>query len=234
MNLVLFPDAALDDTLPLGAPHPNPRHDEHAIVPAPYCVTVRDCCALATDMAPDMGSVGPDRLLGDFALEASVDALAVCLAISCFQPIEDDTYQRSPFRMWLRRKPVPPHPTRIAFRAVDRAPQELVRLHNGVAERILDGGVVDVEAGARVNLGAPSEFALARLVPTEAGTVAHLAVGLPRLPDLASLRDWRLRALTTLCETYKVGNPLRCPVPTFEEVMRHPMWIRRIVTEVLA
>lgn len=188
------------------------------------------CATLAADMAPDVGNAGPDRLLGDAAIEASRALRLRCVAASCFHVVEDDPHGRSPFVMWCRRKPLPTVEERADLRAVDRQPHRLLRVvarrgDDVVLEDLIDGGAHAarvVEAPVPVG-GEDAGVWLARLVPTASGTVAHLGLALGRAPDPAGLRAWR--------EVRLWRERLVEPATTREDVMRGPAWLARVIDE---
>ncbi len=213
-------DGSDDAAVELGLDHWPIRETNRRPI-ADELVVERRLAAMACDMAPDMGHVGPDRLLGDAAIEASVRDLGVALATSCFHTIEDDPHQRSPAQMWRRRKPLPPTPERESVHAIGRQPHRVVHIDTHGA-----GDLIDKDVYTPVVTNWPvGTVLLARMVAVGASSVvhhSHLTWPLDNV-DSDGLKRWRGHQLWR--------ERLLDPFVSLEDVMRRPRWVRHVLDQ---
>jgi len=203
------PDPVLADLsreLGLGAPLPP---DPRLVDRVPGVPSLGAMVRVATDIAPAAGEEGPDRLLGPWVEELDprepmhLAVLRQAVAASCFLAVEGDRWGRSPFVQWVRRKPHPTLEERESFRAVERAPAAAWRLVEpcgdrwviaallGISRHAVPDAPVSIPALASVNGGGGSgDLLLARVVATEAGWVAPLALAVRGLPAPEVIRSW--------------------------------------------
>jgi len=155
---------------------------------------------MGTDLNPALGNEAPELVLGPWA--ATLDpgaphhrrATRMAMAHCTYGAL--DGAQLSPFVVWCRRRPPPPLPERLAFRAIAHAPVGLYRLRQ-VGERYelhdllgLGGswsGVVMTDPGW---VDVPGEVCVARVVRSAAGPVAVMGLLLPKAPPTPLLRTW--------------------------------------------
>ena len=195
--------------------------------------TLGECAQMATDMAPDLGCSGVERVLGDVWLDLDARsprdrrAVLAALAASCFLPEESDKHQRTPFIQWTRRKPIASVPERNRFRAIDREPHRLCRILDRGSEwtvqDVLDERVVVTLDPSRLAylLCDDGPALLARLCYTTTGRVATVGWVLPTLPDIATVARWRqVRVWLHRLEARRA---------TVETVMKDAPWIREVI-----
>ena len=219
---------ALDVDRPVSHDYDQPRV-------TPDLATVAECAQLATDMAPDLGCSGVERVLGNLWIDLDARnprdryAVLTALATSCFLPEDDDKHQRTPFEQWCRRKPIAPVPERNRFRAVDREPHRLCRIVQRntlwTVQDVLDERVVvDVDPSRLAYLLCDDGPAiLARLCHTTTGRVATIGWVLPTLPDIETVQRWRqVRVWLHRLEARRA---------TVETVMKDSPWIREVLRQ---
>jgi hypothetical protein len=194
----------LAEGLGLGAPlSPDPR----PVASVPAVPTLRAMVRVATDIAPAMGVDGPDRLLGPWVEgldpRTDQDVLRQAVGAACFLAVDGDRWGRSPFLQWVRRKPHPALEEREAFRAVDRAPPTAWRLVElvgerwvleelvGISRRAVPETPVSIPTLASVHGGSgPGDLLVARVVPTEGGWSAPLALAVRGMPEREVIGSW--------------------------------------------
>lgn len=157
--------------------------------------SVDDLVRITTDTWPAAGMDAPDAVLGPRSLFASPLERRVAVAGCAF--VWTDGWPQSSFHVWCRDKPIPSTRLRATFRAVGLAPWAVWRVvgrdgdrftladHTGLGEFYQPHGPVRV-----IGQEPTGEGLAARVLLTEDGWIAHVALDVPRLPPAPLIDRW--------------------------------------------
>ena len=164
-------------------------HDVRGLWMSPKVIPEQVLCDLVEDFCPDGPMIAPDRFVGPWADLWRRDLIRLSVAGAAWWPWLSGP--GSPVQRYLNSKPRPDLDERRAVKSVGLAPpmlydldwKPLLPLHKSYL-------LPPPTLGTIVPLTeAPPAGYVARLVPTEQGTMAFCALALPALPPVEVLRQ---------------------------------------------